>query len=134
MTHRILVVEDNPANRELLCDWLEMEDYEVQSAEDLTGAFTLFNGGKFDAVLLDVQLGREDGLAFPVQVRQQPGTRQVPIIAVTAHAMITDHERVLQAGCNACISKPIDFKLLRQQLQQWLALTNTSRQHAASVE
>ncbi|HEY2352652.1 MAG TPA: response regulator [Candidatus Acidoferrum sp.] len=134
MTHRILVVEDNPANRELLCDWLEMEDYEVQSAEDLTGAFTLFNGGKFDAVLLDVQLGREDGLAFPVQVRQQAGTRQVPIIAVTAHAMITDHERVLQAGCNACISKPIDFKLLRQQLQQWLALTNTSRQHAASVE
>jgi two-component system sensor histidine kinase/response regulator len=127
--HRILVVEDNLANRELLCDWLEAAGFEVRSAENLKDASLFFNNELFHAVLLDVQLGKEDGLTFATQVRQELKAQQIPIIAVTAHAMVADQERVIQAGCNACISKPIDFKLLRQQLDQWIALMESPKPH-----
>ncbi|HET6143524.1 MAG TPA: response regulator [Candidatus Acidoferrales bacterium] len=120
MTHHILVVEDNKLNRELLCDWLEAENYQVASATNLEQAFAAIQEMPPDAVLLDVQLGDEDGLSISWWIRKQPTLSHIPIIAVTAHAMITEHERIFLAGCNACISKPIDFKLLRQQLKQWL--------------
>ena len=119
---RILVVEDNAINRELLCDWLEAQDYEVLSAEDLGGAQRLLQVEQPDAVLLDVQLGSEDGLSLAAWMRQQPRFSGIPVIAVTAHAMVTEQQRFLQAGCNACISKPIDFKLLSRELDKWLAL------------
>lgn len=133
MTHRILVVEDNLANRELLCDWLESRGFEVQAAQNLKDAFSLFESQTFHAVLLDIQLGQEDGLTFASKSRREANSRHIPIIAVTAHAMVTDHERVMQAGCNACISKPIDFKLLLRQLQQWLPLTNGTKQQTPVV-
>jgi len=118
---RILVVEDNAINRELLCDWLEAQDYAVLSAEDLGGAQRLLQGEQPDAVLLDVQLGTEDGLSLAGWMRQQPKLSGIPVIAVTAHAMVTEQQRFLQSGCNACISKPIDFKLLSRELDKWLA-------------
>ncbi len=118
---RILVVEDNAINRELLCDWLEAQDYEVLSAEDLGGAQRLLQSEQPDAVLLDVQLGGEDGLSLAVWMRRQPEFSGIPVIAVTAHAMVTEQQRFLQAGCNACISKPVDFKLLGRELDKWLA-------------
>jgi CheY-like chemotaxis protein len=121
LTPRILVVEDNAINRQLLCDWLEAQDYEVLSAEDLGGAQRLLQGEQTDAVLLDVQLGSEDGLSLAAWMRRQPGISGIPVIAVTAHAMVTEQQRFLQAGCNACISKPIDFKLLGRELDKWLA-------------
>jgi two-component system cell cycle response regulator DivK len=120
MKHRILVVEDNLANRELLCDWLEAEGFEVLAAENLEQSFAVFRNEPPHAVLLDVQLGPEDGLFLAKWIRQQPELQCIPVIAVTAHAMVTDQERVLQAGCNACVSKPIDFKLLGQQLDNRL--------------
>ncbi len=120
MKHRILVVEDNLANRELLCDWLEAEGFEVMSAENLEQAFAAFNVQPPHVVLLDIQLGSEDGLSLAKWIRQDPEMRHIPVIAVTAHAMVTDQERVVQAGCNACISKPISFKLLGEQLGRWL--------------
>ena len=118
---RILVVEDNALNRELLCDWLEAQDYAVLSAEDLGGAQRLLQGEQPDAVLLDVQLGSEDGLSLAGWMRQQPKLSGIPVIAVTAHAMVTEQQRFLQSGCNACISKPIDFKVLERELDKWLA-------------
>jgi len=118
---RILVVEDNAINRELLCDWLEAQDYAVLSAEDLGGAQRLLQGEQPDAVLLDVQLGSEDGLSLAAWMRRQPRFSGIPVIAVTAHAMVTEQQRFLQSGCNACISKPIDFKLLSRELDKWLA-------------
>ena len=120
MNHRILVVEDNPLNRELLCDWLEAEGHEVLSAEDLAAAIRTLKEQQPDAVLLDVQLGDEDGLSLAAWMRRQPRLCRVPVIAVTAHAMVTEHQRFLQAGCNACVSKPVNFKLLGEQLERWL--------------
>jgi len=120
MKHRILVVEDNPANRELLCDWLDSEGFEVESVENLEQSFAALTATPPHAVLLDVQLGSEDGLFLAKWIRQKPELQRIPVIAVTAHAMVTDQERVLQAGCNACVSKPIDFKVLGRQLDSWL--------------
>jgi CheY-like chemotaxis protein len=118
---RILVVEDNTINRELLCDWLEAQHHEVLSAEDLGGAQRLLQGEQPDAVLLDVQLGSEDGLSLAAWMRRQPRFSGIPVIAVTAHAMVTEQQRFLQSGCNASISKPIDFKLLSRELDKWQA-------------
>ena len=121
MKHRILVIEDNPANSELLCDWLEAQGYQPIAAENLEQAFAAFKSEVPDTVLLDVQLGAEDGLSLARWIRQQPHLCHLPILAVTAHAMLTDHERVIQAGCDACISKPVDFKLLSQHLERLVA-------------
>jgi len=123
MKQRILVVEDNLANRELLCDWLEAEDFQVVAAENLEQGFAAFNIQPPQAVLLDIQLGSEDGLSLAEWIRREPKLRHIPVIAVTAHAMVTDQKRVMQAGCNACISKPIDFKLLADELERWLELS-----------
>ncbi len=121
MRTRILVVEDNLLNRELLRDWLDTEGYEVTAAADLKTGFGAVEKEHPHAVLLDVQLGADDGLSLAAWLRQQPALRDIPVIAVTAHAMVTERERILQAGCNACISKPVDFKLLREHLGRWLA-------------
>ena len=123
MKQRILVVEDNLANRELLCDWLEAEDFQVLAAENLEQGFAAFAIQPPQAVLLDIQLGSEDGLSLARWMRREAKFRHIPVIAVTAHAMVTDQERVIQAGCNACISKPIDFKLLARELERWLELS-----------
>lgn len=125
---RILVVEDNRANQELLGDWLDVQGYHVSFAEDLQQAFAVLRVETPDAVLLDIQLGTEDGLDLAKWIRQQPRLSYAPVIAVTAHAMVTDQQRVIQAGCNACVSKPIDFDLLRQQLMQWLDRASSFKQ------
>lgn len=124
MKPRILVIEDNQPNRELLCDWLEAKGFEAMAAENLKQAFAAVKDQPFHAVLLDVQLGIEDGLSFAAWLRREPNLKNLPVIAVTAHAMVTDQERVIQAGCNACISKPVDFKMLSEQLQQWLTVAS----------
>ena len=121
MKDRILVVEDDPLSRELLCDWLEAEGYEVLSATDLSAAMAMVEAKPPQAVLLDVRLGDEDGLSLAAWMRRHAKLQSIPIIAVTAHAMLTEQERILQAGCNTCVSKPVDFKLLNQNLQRWLA-------------
>src|ERR1700749_17089 len=116
----VLVVEDNLANQELLQDWLEAEGFDVVSAGNLQSALNVLEARTPHVILLDVQLGTEDGLALSAWIRSNPPISHIPIIAVTAHAMMADQQRVMQAGCNACVPKPIDFKLLRSQLSQWI--------------
>jgi CheY-like chemotaxis protein len=118
--HPILVVEDNPLNRELLCDWLQAEGYEVSSAENLSSAIASIEQRAPGAVLLDVQLGDDDGLSLAAWMRMRPKFCHIPVIAVTAHALVTEQYSFLQAGCNACVSKPINFKILREELERWL--------------
>jgi two-component system, cell cycle response regulator DivK len=116
----ILVVEDNQLNRELLCDWLEVEGYEVWSAADLKSSYELFSKRLPDGVLLDINLGKDSGLDLLVWMRQKTETLEIPVIAVTAHALPAEQKRILEAGCGACLSKPIDFQLLREELDRWL--------------
>jgi two-component system cell cycle response regulator DivK len=121
MSHSVLVVEDNAPNLELLVDWLESEGFRVQTATTLNEARAVLQSGSPDIVLLDVQLGPEDGLSLIADIRKTAQVRPIPVIAVTAHAMVTDFERVVRAGCDACVSKPINFRALREQLDKWLA-------------
>jgi two-component system cell cycle response regulator DivK len=127
LKHRILVVEDNQLNRELLRDWLEVEGYEVWSATDLKTSYEVFAKQLPDAVLLDINLGADNGLDLLEWMRQKPETRKIPVIAVTAHALVTEQEAILRAGCKACLSKPIDFQSLREQLNRWLQDRTLSR-------
>ena len=60
-------------------------------------------------------------------MRQKPELDEIPVIAVTARALLTEQERILQAGCRACLSKPIEFPLLRQELNRWLQHSKTSQ-------
>lgn len=121
------MVEDNPPNRELLCDWLESEGFEAVYAENLEQSHVVIETNLAHAVLLDVQLGHEDGLSLARWIRNRKGMPYIPVIAVTAHAMDADHQRVIQAGCDACLSKPVDFKALREQLELWLNHAAISR-------
>ena len=127
MKHSILVVEDDQLSRELLCDWLDSEGYEVLSAKDLNSGLAAVQNRHPQVVLLDVQLGADDGLSLAAWIRQQPALCRTPVIAVTAHAMVREQERILKAGCNSFISKPVDFRLLRESLQRWLPAPEAKR-------
>jgi two-component system cell cycle response regulator DivK len=123
----VLIVEDNQLNRELLRDWLEVEGYEVWSTADLKTSYEVFAKRIPDAVLLDINLGKDDGLDLVAWMRQKPEMREIPVIAVTAHALVAEQERILQAGCRACLSKPINFQGLREQLKRSLQDPKTSQ-------
>jgi len=120
LKHCILIVEDNQLNRELLRDWLEVEGYEVWSAADLKASYEVFSKRLPDAVLLDINLGADNGLDLLAWMRQKPELGEIPVIAVTAHALVAEQEGILQAGCRACLSKPINFQSLREQLNRWV--------------
>lgn len=124
MRERILIVEDNPFNLEMLCDWLMLQDYEIATATTIAAAISAMEKFQPDAVLLDIQLGAEDGLTLAEWARRSPLFRQIPVIAVTAHAMMTDRDRILEAGCNTYVSKPIEFQVLQEQLRKWLVISS----------
>src|SRR5713226_4485442 len=104
-----------------------MEGYEVWSAADLQTSYDVFAKRIPDAVLLDINLGKDDGLDLVAWMRQKPEIREIPVIAVTAHALVAEQERILEAGCRACFSKPIDFQLLREELNLRLRDPKTSQ-------
>jgi two-component system cell cycle response regulator DivK len=118
---RILIVEDNSLNCELLRDWLEVEGYEPLVATDLNAAFAVVRSQQLDAVLLDVQLGTDDGLVLASWMVEQPVLRLIPVIAVTAQAMVTEQRHILESGCKCVVPKPVDFAVLQEQLQLWLS-------------
>jgi len=130
LKHCILVVEDNQLNRELLRDWLEVEAYEVWCAADLKESYEVFSKRLPDAVLLDINLGKDDGLDLLAWMLQKPETREIPVIAVTAHALVAEQERILKAGCRACLSKPIDFRRLQKELTRWLQESKTAQRNS----
>jgi CheY-like chemotaxis protein len=120
MKYRVLVVEDNAFNSELLCDWLEIEGYEAVLATDLNAAFAAVRKQPPNAVLLDIQLGTEDGLSLASWMSHQALLSEIPVIAVTAQAMVAEQQHILESGCKSIVSKPINFTLLQHQLQLWL--------------
>jgi two-component system, cell cycle response regulator DivK len=126
LKHCILVVEDNQLNRELLRDWLEVEGYEVWSSADLQTSYDVFAKRSPDAVLFEINLGAENGLDLLAWMLQRPETREIPVIAVTAHALVAEQQRILNAGCRACLSKPIDFQMLGVELKRRLQDSKTA--------
>ncbi|MBX3084716.1 MAG: response regulator [Anaerolineae bacterium] len=120
MGRRILVIEDNPDNRILITDVLTSLDYEVIVAVDGEEGVARAKSEKPDLILMDLSLPHMDGWAATRLLRSQPATKDVKIIALTAHAMVGDRERAIEAGCDDYVSKPLDVKELAGKLTQYL--------------
>jgi PAS domain S-box-containing protein len=116
----VLLVEDNAINQELACDLLSRAQVRVEVANNGREAIDMLARERFDAVLMDIQMPIMDGYAAARELRSQPQWRDLPIIAMTANAMVGDREKVLQAGMNDHIAKPIDVKELFATLARWL--------------
>lgn len=112
MSQRILVVEDNDRNRRLLRILLRSRGYEVIEAVTGEEAMKYLRDHKPDLILMDIQLPNVDGLELTKNIKSNPETADIPIVAVTAYAMKGDRERILEAGCDGYISKPIDTRRL----------------------
>ncbi len=120
MKMRILLVEDDVASREMLFDWLAREGFEAQAVSNLAAARAALAQTVPNAVLLDIGLGDQNGLDLAAWMRQQAPLMSVPVIAVTAHAMMAEREFILKAGCTDFVPKPVDFQRLRRCLQRWM--------------
>lgn len=110
MSHTILVVEDNPLNQELVTDLLEAHGCVVHQASNGEEALKAARDLRPDLILMDVSLPGIDGLEVTRRLKADAATSSIPVIAVTAHAMRGDQEKVLQVGCCGYISKPIDTR------------------------
>jgi signal transduction histidine kinase/DNA-binding response OmpR family regulator len=120
-THRILVAEDNVTNQKLLMHLLEKWGHDAVLATTGQEAVDALSNGQFDLVLMDVQMPVMDGLEATGRIRaceQLTGDR-IPVIAMTAHAMVGDKEKCLRAGMDDYISKPIQAGVLRDMLARW---------------
>ena len=108
MNAQILLIEDNEQNRYLVTFLLEQHGHRVTHAADGRSGLRIAAALPFDLILLDIQLPEMDGHAVARAIRSDPAMSQVPIVAVTSYAMPGDREKVLEAGCNGYIEKPID--------------------------
>ena len=108
MKKTILLVEDNERNRKLVRTILEFRGHEVVECEDGEGALPLALAHRPALILMDIQLPKLDGISALKQIRAEPETASIPVIAVTASVTPGERERVVAAGFNAYISKPID--------------------------
>jgi two-component system cell cycle response regulator len=117
---RILVIEDNPANMELARYVLEAFGYTVSAAADGESGLELARTAPPDLVICDLQLPGIDGIEVAKRLKAQPALSRVPLIAVTAYAMVGDRERVLAAGFDGYISKPLDPQTFVPQIAAFL--------------
>ena len=118
---RVLVVEDNRQNLELVEFLLEEGGLLVRTASDAQEAREELSRDVPDLVLMDMQLPGTDGLSLVEEIRRDPKTKRVPIVALTAHALRGDRERFLAGGCDGYISKPIDVGGFVAEVERYLA-------------
>lgn len=118
---KILVAEDNPANRELIREILEVQGYEVLEAANGLEALEQIEEQLPELVLMDIQMPLIDGFETVSKLRRDPRFTKLPVIALTAYAMSGDEEKALMAGFDGYLSKPMDVRQLLQYLQQFSA-------------
>lgn len=117
---RILVVEDNPANRKLFGEILRESGYDARLACTADEAISLALAEPFDLVVMDIQLPGTDGLTATAMLRASPRTQGLPVLAVTAHAMRGDEERMRAAGCDGYLTKPVSYRDLLAEIGRLL--------------
>ncbi len=113
---KILLVEDNPVNRRLAEFLLRSQGYQVRAATTAQEAFDNIKAERPDLILMDVQLPGMDGLEATRKLKEEPTTRDIPVVAVTSYAMKGDREKALAAGCAGYITKPIDKDTFVQEV------------------
>lgn len=117
---KILLVEDNEMNHDMLARRLKRRGYEVVIAVDGNAGIRLAQTEAPDVILMDMSLPALDGWEATRQLKGAPETQAIPIIALTAHAMSGDREKALEAGCDDYDSKPIEFARLLDKIQAFL--------------
>lgn len=117
---RILLVEDNENNRDMLSRRLQRKGYEVLLAEDGRQALEVAEAEKPDLVLMDMSLPEIDGWEATRRLKANPVTAGTPVIALTAHAMSGDREKALEAGCDDYDTKPVDLPSLLAKMEALL--------------
>ena len=121
---RILLVEDNELNRDMLSRRLIRRGYEVDMAVDGEEALIAVRDGRPQLVLMDMSLPLIDGWEATRRLKADPDLRHIPVIALTAHAMSGDRERALEAGCDEFDTKPIELERLLAKIEALLARTS----------
>lgn len=124
MSHKVAVIEDNPDNRMLVQALLE-DRYEISEYESGVDAVARLGDDVPDLILLDISLPEMDGTEVLAWIRQQASLKELPVIALTAHAMAGDREKYLAAGFNDYVTKPIvDEDVLIGAIERWLTPTD----------
>jgi CheY-like chemotaxis protein len=116
---RILIVEDNELNLDLLIQLLE-DDYVLTTADNGAAGVEMARQEQPDLILMDMSLPVMDGWEATRRIKADKGLGRIPIIALTAHAMSGDEEKALAAGCDGYLAKPLDEKLLFGKLSRFL--------------
>lgn len=117
---KILIAEDNPANRELIREILG-DEFQVIEAVDGQEAVAKIEEGRPDLVLLDINMPGLDGFAVLERIQQNPAFSRLPVIAVTAYAMKDDREKILAAGFTGYVSKPVSAAALLREVHALLS-------------
>ena len=117
---RLLYVEDNEMNRDMLSRRLQRRGYEVLIAVDGEQGIKLATAEKPDLILMDMSLPVIDGWEAVRRLKASPDTDSIPIIGLTAHAMESDREKCLAAGCDDYDTKPVELPRLLAKIEQWL--------------
>lgn len=130
--NQVLIAEDNPVNRELLRELLESRGYSVTEASDGQKALNLIEESCPDILLLDLDMPVLDGFATVRRIRENPDLALLPVLAVTAYAMQGDREKVLTSGFDGYLSKPIQSRLLFEELDRFLGKRRNQENQAAN--
>lgn len=129
----ILLIEDNEANTMLASALLQRDGFGVAVAGSAAEAMERLRVTTPELILMDLQLPGQDGLSLTKQLKADPATSSIPIIALTAHAMAGDRERALEAGCTGYVSKPIDTRTFGSQVRELLAGFRESAREEGAV-
>ena len=121
MTKLILIVEDEPKNLTLLRDLLQVSGYKTIEATDGEQGVELAKSKKPDLILMDVQMPKMDGLEATRILKADATTSNIPVLALTSYAMKGDKERILEAGCDGYLAKPLDIKELLKIVAEYLS-------------
>ena len=116
----VMVVEDNEKNRKLMRVVLKAKGYNIIEAATGEEALNLLKNQKPDIILMDIQLPGIDGLTLIKQIKASVVTKDIPIIAVTAYAMKGDEQKILDTGCDAYVSKPINTQELPLIVEKYI--------------
>lgn len=117
----ILIIEDNPVNMELASVILETAGFRILQAESAEDGIALAKSESPAIILMDINLPGMDGLEATRALKGDPATSSIPIVALTALAMKGDRERILEAGCDGYITKPIDTRQFASTVSEYLA-------------